>query len=76
MATCFCGEELSPNGECWQGSVMGGHQGNCAVCGENALLDGERCCSAECDQVSEDEFGKRLALDPTWKAQLEAEGLI
>ena len=51
--TCFCGEELSPAGECWQGSVMGGHQGNCVICGENALLDGLRCCSAECDRIAE-----------------------
>jgi hypothetical protein len=74
--TCFCGEELNYAGECWQGRITGGHQGNCVICGENALLDGERCCSAECDQVAEAEFGKRLALDPTWKTQLEAEGLI
>jgi hypothetical protein len=74
--TCFCGEELNYAGECWLGMLTGGHQGNCVVCGENALLDGLRCCSAECDQVAEDEFGKRLALDPTWKTQLEAEGMI
>jgi predicted nucleic acid-binding Zn ribbon protein len=73
---CFCGEELNYAGECWQGTLTGGHQGNCIVCGENALLDGERCCSAECDQVAEDEFGRRLAANPEWQAQLAAEGLI
>jgi len=73
---CLCGEELDYAGECSLGKIMGGHQGNCIICGENALLDGMRCCSAECDQVSEDEFGARLAADPTWAAQLQAEGLI
>lgn len=74
--TCFCGEDLNYNGECWQGMFTGGHQGNCIICGESALLDGERCCSAECDEMNAAEFAARLDDDPTWKAQLEAEGLI
>jgi hypothetical protein len=74
--TCFCGEELNYAGECWQGRITGGHQGNCIICGDNALLDGMRCCSAECDQLSEAAFEDQLAADPAWKAQLEAEGLI
>jgi hypothetical protein len=51
--TCFCGEDLNYNGECWQGMFTGGHQGNCVVCGKNELLDGLRCCSAECDVIAE-----------------------
>ena len=50
---CHCGETLTPNGECWKGSIMGGHIGNCVVCGENADLDGLRCCSARCDVIAE-----------------------
>ena len=53
VATCYCGEHLDESGECWQGKISGGHQGNCVICGENALLDGLRCCSAECDQIAE-----------------------
>ena len=53
MPTCSCGEDLNYNGECVQGMVSGGHQGNCVICGTNALLDGMRCCSAECDQTAE-----------------------
>jgi len=74
--TCFCGEDLNYAGECWQGMITGGHQGNCVICGTNAVLDGLRCCSAECDQVAEDEFAVRLEADPVLKAELEAEGLI
>jgi hypothetical protein len=53
MATCFCGEDLNDSGECWQGKIMGGHQGNCVACGKNAELDGMRCCSVECDQAAD-----------------------
>jgi hypothetical protein len=53
MTTCFCGEDLNDSGECWQGRIMGGHQGNCVICGKNADLDGMRCCSVECDQAAE-----------------------
>lgn len=53
MTTCFCGEDLNDSGECWQGKIVGGHQGNCLICGKNADLDGMRCCSVECDQVAE-----------------------
>ena len=53
MLTCSCGEDLNYNGECLQGMVSGGHQGNCVICGTNALLDGMRCCSAACDQLAE-----------------------
>lgn len=52
--TCICGEDLNYEGECWQGSIMGGHQSNCVECGKNALLDGMRCCSAECDIAYEE----------------------
>jgi hypothetical protein len=53
MATCVCGEDLNYAGECWQGMISGGHQGNCVVCGTNALLDGLRCCSEQCDLIAE-----------------------
>lgn len=53
MPTCDCGENLNYNGECLQGVFSGGHQGNCVICGKRALLDGLRCCSAECDQIAE-----------------------
>ena len=53
-STCFCGEDLNDSGECWQGKIMGGHQGNCIICGKNAELDGMRCCSVECDQAAEE----------------------
>ena len=46
-------EDLNDSGECWQGKISGGHQGNCVICGENALLDGLRCCSVECGQIAE-----------------------
>ena len=55
----------------------------CAGCGKEfeetdciSPLDGLDCCSAECDQVVEAEFERRLAADPEWRAELEAEGLI
>jgi len=51
--TCFCGEDLNYNGECPQGSITGGHQGNCVICGKNVLLDGMRSCSEECDVIAE-----------------------
>lgn len=53
-AACICGEDLNASGECWQGMITGGHQGNCVNCGTNALLDGERCCSAECDRAQDE----------------------
>ena len=53
MGSCFCGEDLNDSGECWQGKISGGHQGNCVICGTNALLDGLRCCSLECGQIAE-----------------------
>jgi hypothetical protein len=53
MATCYCGEQLDERGDCWQGKISGGHQGNCVICGDNALLDGLRCCSAECGRIAE-----------------------
>jgi hypothetical protein len=51
--TCVCGEDLDDFGRCWRGSIFGGHQGNCSICGENALLDGLCCCSARCDRIAE-----------------------
>jgi hypothetical protein len=53
QSACFCGEDLNASGECWQGMISGGHQGNCTNCGKNALLDGLRCCSVECDRAVE-----------------------
>jgi hypothetical protein len=50
--TCLCGEDLNSQGECPLGT-FGGHRGNCAVCGENADLDMQRCCSIECDRTLE-----------------------
>lgn len=50
--TCICGEDLNYDGVCPMG-MFGGHQGNCRICGENALLDGENCCSVECDREAD-----------------------
>lgn len=69
---CICGEDLNYAGVCPLGMFSGGHQGNCIVCGENALLDGERCCSEECDQVAED--AEQVALEQEWGYFRETEG--
>lgn len=52
-SSCFCGEDLNSNGECWRGMAMGGHRGNCVICGKNEDLDGLRCCSETCDLAVE-----------------------
>jgi hypothetical protein len=65
MATCFCGEDLNSNGECWRGMITGGHRGNCVVCGKNADLDGLRCCSEACDEIA-DTNAEQIALEQEW----------